>query len=254
MTKDGVMIAMHDKDFKRIGRGLTPEFAERQVSDMSWEEVRDIDTGSYLDSQYASTRLATMESVFAAMKGRPERLLYVDEKGAAPEAVAELARRFGVVGQIFFCSRNWKKVIEWRMVAPEGCSMVWLGIGPRGTTAADIRRKEEFVRQRLDEMEAFGFDGIDPVQIHIEVDATRLAEGKDPFCPTTPFLKNAVARLHKYGVSANAANWEGRNPEIYGRLWEMGFDIFTTDYPLALFPILERLKGAARRSGKSGGA
>ena len=79
LTKDGVAIAFHDNNFKRIGRGITLEFAERRISDMTWDEVRNVDVGSYLGPQYASTRIATMESVFAAMKGRPERLLYVDE-------------------------------------------------------------------------------------------------------------------------------------------------------------------------------
>lgn len=91
LTKDGVAIAMHDDNLKRIGRGISPELAAKKIKDLTWEEVRDVDTGSYLGPQYATTRLATMEAVFAAMKGRPERLLYVDEKGAPPELIAELA-------------------------------------------------------------------------------------------------------------------------------------------------------------------
>ena len=77
LTKDGVAIAMHDDNLRRIGRGITPEFASKKIKDLTWDEVRDVDTGSYLGDQYATTRLATMEAVFAAMKGRPERLLYV---------------------------------------------------------------------------------------------------------------------------------------------------------------------------------
>ena len=99
LTKDKVAIAMHDDTFRRIGRGITPEFAAKKVKDLAWNEVRDIDTGSYLGAQYSTTRIATMEAVFAAMKGRPERLLYVDEKGAPPGLIAELAEKFGVIEQ-----------------------------------------------------------------------------------------------------------------------------------------------------------
>ena len=81
MTKDRVLIAMHDENLCRIGRGITPELASRKIWDLKWNEIREIDTGSYLGPQYAATRLATAESVFAAMQGRPERLLYVDGGG-----------------------------------------------------------------------------------------------------------------------------------------------------------------------------
>lgn len=247
MTKDGVAIAMHDDNLKRIGRGITEDLAARKIADLTWDEIKDVDTGSYLGTEYSTTRLSTMESIFAAMKGRKERLLYVDEKGAPPETIAELAERFEVVDQVYYCSANWRKVVAWRKVAPKGRSMVWLGIWPKGTTAADIVRTEKFVQTRLDEMEKMGFDGIDQVQIHVETDLGRLSRGEDPFCPSTPFLRRAIDLMHKYGVTVNAGNWEGKTPQVYDRLWEIGFDHFTTDDPLVLFPIVERLsKGATK--------
>lgn len=104
LTKDGVAIAMHDDNFRRIGRGIGKDFAKKKIKDLTWNEIKDVDTGSYLGKEYESTRIATMESIFAAMKGRPERLLYVDEKGAPPELIAELANKFGVIEQVYYCS------------------------------------------------------------------------------------------------------------------------------------------------------
>lgn len=228
LTKDGVAIAMHDDNLKRIGRGISPELAAKKIKDLTWEEVRDVDTGSYLGPQYATTRLATMEAVFAAMKGRPERLLYVDEKGAPPELIAELAEKFGVIEQIYYTSSRWQLIPRWRKIAPKGRSMVWLGNFPRNNSPENIAKTEAFVQQRLDEMAAIGFDGIDQVQIHVRTDLTK----EDPFCPSTPFLKRAVELLHKHGVSAQTVTWtEGTNAEVHKKLWDIGFDHFTSDYP-----------------------
>ncbi len=228
LTKDGVAIAMHDPTLKRIGRGIPEKLAKAQIKDLNWDEIRDVDTGSYLGKEYATTRLATMEAVFAAMKGRPERLLYVDEKGAPPELIAELANKFGVIEQTYYCSSKWQLIPRWRKAAPKGRSMVWLGNFPKNNDPANVAKTEAFVQQRLDEMAAIGFDGIDQVQIHVRTDLTK----EDPFCPSTPFLKRAIALLHKHGVSAQTVTWtEGTNAEVHKKLWDIGFDHFTSDYP-----------------------
>jgi len=243
LTKDGVAIAMHDADFRRIGRGITPEFATKKIQDLMWDEVRDVDTGSYLGKEYASTRLSTMEAIFASMKGRPERLLYVDEKGAPPELIAKLANQFGVIEQVYYCSSNWRLIPRWRTVAPKGRSMVWLGNFPKKITPGTLAKTEAFVQQRLDEMAATGFDGIDQVQIHVRTDLSL----QDPFCPSTPFLKRAVELLHKHGVSAQTVTWtEGSNKDVYRKLWDLGFDHFTTDYPETLFELANELRAGKK--------
>ncbi|MBQ8124946.1 MAG: hypothetical protein IJ173_03565 [Kiritimatiellae bacterium] len=228
LTKDGVIIAMHDEDFGRIGSGISPGFAKRKIWDMTWAEVRDVDTGSYLGPQYATTRLVTMETVFSAMKGRPERLLYVDEKYVPPKMIAELAERYGVIEQTYYCSPNWQKVVEWRKIAPKGRSMVWLGNFPRDNSTENVARTEAFLQERLYEMAKTGFDGIDQVQIHVRTDLTKT----DPFCPSTPFLRKAISLLHDHGVVANGVTWtEGTNAAVHRLLWDAGFDHFTSDFP-----------------------
>ena len=243
LTKDGVAIAMHDNTLARIGRGIPERLAKTPVRELSWDEIRDVDTGSYLGPEYSSTRLATMESVFAAMKGRPERLLYVDEKGAPPELIAALAEKFGVIEQTYYCSSKWQLIPRWRKIAPKGRSMVWLGNFPKDNEPASVAKTEKFVQQRLDEMAAAGFDGIDQVQIHVRTDLSKA----DPFCPSTPFLRRAVELLHGHGVSAQVVTWtEGTNKDVHRRLWALGFDHFTTDYPEVFFELVEEFKRSAK--------
>ena len=243
LTKDGVAIAMHDDNFKRIGRGIGKDFAKKKIKDLTWDEIKDVDTGSYLGKEYESTRIATMESIFAAMKGRPERLLYVDEKGAPPELIAELANKFGVIEQVYYCSSRWHPIPRCRKPAPKGRSMVWLGAWPKNNSPEEIARSEAYVQKQLDEMAATGFDGIDQVQIHLRTDLTK----EDPFCPSTAFCKRAIELMHKHGVTANGVTWtEGENESVYHRIWDVGFDHFTTDYPLTLFKVADEIRKAAK--------
>ena len=57
VTADGVGIMFHDNDLHRTPRGIPDDWKKRKVSEMKWEELRDIDVGSYLDAQYASQRV-----------------------------------------------------------------------------------------------------------------------------------------------------------------------------------------------------
>lgn len=239
LTKDGVAIALHDDNLKRVGRGISAELAKAKIATLDWAQIRDVDTGSYLDPAYATTRIATLDSIFAAMKDRPERLLYVDEKGAPPELVAQLAEKYGVVEQVIYTSSKWQLVPRWRTVAPRGRSMVWLGAWAKDNTPETIARCETYVQGQLDEMAQTGFDGIDQVQIHVRVDLAK----DDPFCPSTPFLKRAIELLHRHGVSAQTIVWtEGANPDVHRRLWDIGFDHFATDYPEMLFALADELR------------
>ena len=149
------------------------------------------------------------------MRGRPDRLLYVDEKGAPPELIAKLAEQFGVISQTYYCSHNWRKVVEWRKVAPKGRSMVWPGNFPKNNSPESVAKTEAYVQQRLDEMAATGFDGIDQVQIHVRTDLTK----PDPFCPSSAFIRRAIELMHKHGVSVNGVTWtEGENADIHRKL------------------------------------
>lgn len=243
LTKDGVAIAFHDPTLARIARGIPGELQTREIKDMTWDEIKDVDVGSYMGEEYASTRIATIESVFAAMKGRPERLLYVDEKGAPPALVAELAGKFGVVEQVYYTSPVWQRIAEWHKIAPNGRSMVWLGAWAKDNSPGETVRCEEFVQKQLDEMAAAGFDGIDQVQLHIRTDLSK----DDPFCPSTPFLKRAISRLQDAGVSVQAFTWtEGANKDVLRKIWSLGFDTFATDDPLVLFELLPEFAGCGK--------
>lgn len=239
LTKDGVAIAFHDGDLRRTGRGVPAEIARARIADLDWAQIRDIDTGSYLDAAFASTRIATMETVFAAMAGRPDRLLYLDEKGAPPEMMAAMAKRYGVEKQIYYTSPDFRLMSRWQDAVPGGLGMVWLGTWPRDNSPAAVAKADKFLDDTFRRMAAAGWKGISQVQIHIRTDLAK----KDPFCPSTDCIKRSIALLHSKGITVQAFTWtEGANKDVLRRIWDLGFDNFATDDPLVLFELLPELK------------
>ena len=238
LTKDGVAIAFHDATLKRVGRGISKRLAAAKIKDLDWAQIRDVDTGSYLNSAYSSVRIPTIDSVLAAMAGRPERLLYLDEKGAPPELVAEIARKYGVEMQIYFTSPDFKLMARWQKAVPGGLGMVWLGTWPKDNSPKAVAKADRFLEESLDRMEAAGWKGISQVQIHIRTDLSKT----DPFCPSSDCIRRAISRLHKNGITAQAFTWtEGDNKNVLRKIWKLGFDNFATDDPLVLFELLPEL-------------
>ncbi len=180
-----------------------------------------------------------MESVFAAMASRPDRLLYLDEKGAPPEMMAELAKRYGVEKQIYYTSPNYRLMSRWQKVVPGGLGMVWLGTWPKDNSPASVDKADKFLVESLRKMAADGWKGVSQVQIHIRTDLSR----PDPFCPSSDCMRKAVKLLHSRGITVQAFTWtEGANKAVLKRIWELGFDNFATDDPLVLFEFLDELK------------
>ena len=243
LTKDGVAIALHDSTLKRVGRGISSELASAEVKTLDWAEIRDVDTGSYLDPAYSSTRIATIDSIFAAMAGRPDRMLYLDEKGAPPELVAELARKHGVEMQIYYTSKNFELMARWQKVVPGGLGMVWLGTWPKDNSPEAVSKADKFLEDSLDRMEAAWWKGISQIQIHIRTDLSL----QDPFCPSTACIRKAIRRLHGKGITVQSFTWtEGANKDVLRKIWKLGFDNIATDDPLVLFELLPELgHGAA---------
>ena len=239
LTEDGVAIALHDGTLKRIGRGISNHLATTPIKDLTWAEIRDVDTGSYLGEAYSTTRIATMDSVFAAMAGRPDRILYLDEKGAPPELVAELAKKHGVERQIYYTSPKFQLMSRWQKAVPGGLGMVWLGTWPKNNSPEAVAKADAFLEKTFREMTEAKWAGISQVQLHIRTDLSKA----DPFCPSTACLKRSIDLLHSKGITVQAFTWtEGANKDVLRRIWSLGFDNFATDDPLVLFELLPEFR------------
>ena len=241
MTKDGVGIMLHDDRLKRTATGISAELAEKSVSkELTWAEIKDVDVGSYIDPRFAHHRIPTIEAVFAAMKGHPTYLCFVDEKGAGPEYIAKKAIEAGVQDQVYYTGPSHEKIFEWQKTLPGGKAMIWLGAWPKNHGAKERARADTWFRERMAQLRAKEFKFIDVVSIHTYCDP---ADPVDAFVPSTPLLKEMVDEFHANGIKVASIPFQGgEKEETYLRLHDLGFDGFSTDYPSVMFKVIKDLK------------
>ena len=243
-TKDGVGIMLHDNSLKRTGRGISKELANKNVSkELSWDEIRDVDVGSYLDPSYSSQRIPTIEAVFAAMKGHPTWLCFVDEKGAGPEYIAKKAIEAGVQNQVYYTGPSHEKIFEWNRILPGGNSLLWLGAWPKNHEPKERARADAWFRGAMAKLREKDFKYISCVSIHSYYDPK---DPIDPFVPSTSVLKDMIAEFHAHGIPVCSIPFQGgKTEEVYFKLHELGCDGFSTDYPSVMFSVLRKLRDSA---------
>ena len=251
-TRDGVGIMLHDRTLKRTARGISAEMADKKVSEeLTWDEIKDVDVGSYLKelnpgaADFSHHRIPTIEQTFAAMKGHPAWLCFVDEKGAGPGYIAAKAREAGVLDQIYYTGQDYKKALEWNTSTGGGKTLIWIGTWPVPKhTAADIERFEAHFEKKMDEMRANGFKGVSAVSLHTYYDP----KAAEPFVPSVSYLKKTIAEFHANGIPVCSIPFEGGDTEeVYFKLFELGCDGFSTDYPSVMFSVIRKLKSGIRK-------
>ena len=238
-TKDGKIVAFHDKSLKG-----------RKIGEWTWEELREEDVGSYRGPEYASCRPPLWETIFTAMEENPSRKMHIDWKDVPPEKVAEMVKAHGLERQCWFITRDYGLIKRYKAALPEGRTLHWMNLGNWGRIdfgdPAELERCEACEMGYFEAAAAEGFKDIDNVQLHCQVRFG--ADGAMTFCPRPETLAKCVERLHAAGVEASMCVWkeEGENPCVYLALWEMGFDSFGTDYPEALYKAVEVLKSRVK--------
>lgn len=240
-TKDGVGIMLHDKTLKRTARGISAELAAKNVSrEVTYAELKDVDVGSYLSPEFSNHRIPTIEETFAAIKGHPDWLCFVDEKGAGPRYIAEKAKAAGVEDQIYYTGPSHEKILEWNEILPGGKSLLWLGAWPKNRSAAERERTDKWFREAMGKLREKDFKFISCVSLHTYYDP---ADPVDPFIPSTPVLKEIIAEFHAHGIPVCSIPFAGgETEEVYFKLFELGCDGFSTDYPSVMFSVIRKLK------------
>ena len=248
-TKDGVGIMLHDDNLIRTGWGVPVQVARMSVSkELTWAELKDVDVGSYLGPQFAHHRIPTIEETFAAMKGHPTYLCFVDEKGAGPKYIAKKAIEAGVQEQVYYTGPSHEKIFEWQKVLPGGKAMIWLGAWPKNHGAKERARADKWFREKMAKLRAKGFKYIDVVSIHTYYDPK---DPSDPFVPSTPLIREMVDEFHAHGIKVASIPFQGGGTEeVYFKLHELGVDGFSTDYPSVMFKVIKALKEGGKNEGR----
>jgi glycerophosphoryl diester phosphodiesterase len=215
-TSDRVIVCFHDADLARVASNIDDSRKKLGVEKLPLSEVRLLEVGSFRGERFAGQRIPTLASVLTEMRGRPERLLYLDIKTAQNEPLVELIREYGVERQVIFTTTHHRLIRDWKRRVPESLTLLW-----NGGSEAELAKKLGAVRDA-------DFEGITHLQIHVHVGDLAAAE---PFTPSSRFLRSVGDELKSRGIVFQVLPWECSDQRAYEKLLELGADSFATDYP-----------------------
>ena len=116
MTKDGVVMVTHDTNLKRTtGKNAN-------IYDLTYDEVRMLDAGSYMGAAFAGTKLPTLQEVMDLCKGRIRLNIEIKSSPRTPDLAAETARLIVENGWVDDCvvkSLDYTSLVEVKQTAPE---------------------------------------------------------------------------------------------------------------------------------------
>jgi glycerophosphoryl diester phosphodiesterase len=215
-TKDGAIVAFHDADFRRLVKDAPPELAGQGVEDLTWDELRRLDVGSWKGPEFAGRRVPRLADVFREMTGRPGRRLYLDVKKVDLAKLAGEVKEAEVGAQVILASPKPAQLRTWKKLVPESGTLLWMG----GT--------EEELKKKLEDVRRTGFAGITQLQIHVRV---RPAAEGGGLTPSPEFLAATGEELREHGVLFQTLPWETTDPAVYRTLLDLGVASFATDHP-----------------------
>jgi glycerophosphoryl diester phosphodiesterase len=113
---DGEVIVMHDADLMRVGR------SPHKVWEANAADLRAVDIGSYLSSQFANQRVPTLAEALAACKGGSRVIVELKSYGhdqQLEEKVAAIVEAAGMVNDTIFMSLDHDMVRRMKALRPE---------------------------------------------------------------------------------------------------------------------------------------
>ncbi|MFV1979526.1 MAG: glycerophosphodiester phosphodiesterase family protein [Rhodothermia bacterium] len=85
-TADGVVVLFHDTDLRRMA-GI-----DKGIWEVTFEEMRQLDTGSWFSEEFSDTRVAKLDEVIAAVKGKMNLNIEMKFNGHEQQLEAEVVR------------------------------------------------------------------------------------------------------------------------------------------------------------------
>jgi len=216
-TKDGVIVAFHDANFKRVVKGASPELQKKGVADITFAELSKLDVGAWQSEQFVGRRVSRISDVFKLMTGKPERRLYLDIKNVDFNQLAAEVRERDVARQVILASPKPEQIREWKQLVPESQTLHWMG----GTQTE--------LAKRLGDLRAQKFEGITQLQLHVRLNTNDPAV--EPFNLSRDFIRSTGDELRQRGILLQTLPWGVYEPAVYWQLLDLGAMSFATDYP-----------------------
>lgn len=215
-TKDGVIVAFHDANFKRVVKGADAELQKKGVEHVTFEELSKLDVGAWHGEDFKGRRVSRIKEVFAVMQGKPERHLYLDIKQVDLKKLADEVNEMKVPAQVVLASPKPEVIREWKKYVPQSDTLLWMG------------GDEKSLRARVEKLKEENFAGITQVQIHIHLNKDK--NNPNPFTLSNEFILELGKELRARNILYQALPWTD-DKTVFAKLMDLGVAAFATDYP-----------------------
>jgi len=213
-TKDGVIVCLHDATPARTTTA-PDSVKDRPITELTFDEVRQWDAGVKFAESFKGERIPSLEEMFMEMKGRPERMAYLDLKEVDLTRLGELIDRYEVNEQIIFTHNVQDNCERMKEIAAGVKSMLWIGGTP------------ERIERSFRKASESGFRGLDQVQLHLN---TNDAAADWPYALNEAFVRAALEETTAAGIDLEVLPFAFDERSIH-RLLDLGLRWFATDEP-----------------------
>ncbi|PTY05154.1 hypothetical protein DB347_16930 [Opitutaceae bacterium EW11] len=237
-TSDGVIVTFHDNTFKRVVRNVTPELENKGVGDVTFSTLSSLEVGAWHGADFVAHRIPRLADVFVAMRGRPERHLYLDIKNVDLRQLAALVNESGVDRQVVLATSKPDTIREWKKLVPESDTLLWMRGGEKGlgkriqalrqSDFSGITQLQIHIFPLASIQEALEIAGASPRQIEYSADQANPARG--PYALPDAFIVGLGKELRARGILFQALPYTS-DPSVYARLLDLGVASFATDHP-----------------------
>ena len=115
MTKDGVLVAMHDDTLDRTAdapEGVPKRFCSGPVIKRTLEQIKQCDVGSWFSPEYAGEQIPTLEEIFQRYGTSVNYYIETKNPEAAPGMEEELLRLMEKYELIKPAAQDWQVLIQ----------------------------------------------------------------------------------------------------------------------------------------------
>jgi glycerophosphoryl diester phosphodiesterase len=115
MTKDGVLVAMHDDSLDRTAdapEGVPKRFCSGPVIKRTLEQIKQCDVGSWFSPEYAGEQMPTLEEIFQRYGTSVNYYIETKNLEAAPGMEEELLRLMEKYELIKPAAQDWQVLIQ----------------------------------------------------------------------------------------------------------------------------------------------